>query len=156
MTGNVFFAFIFIDPPGWVKSQPYNSRSKLRVSDYILTSPGIVGRRLHRFRLRLTTASVCRAIDCALRLAYAYSRHPRRGLRVSGASSAPTLTHYLHILFRALSRHLRQCLRCRAHSIAMCSATSACYPDSQGQSSNLRSPLGAGRHSTPTSHPQED
>ena len=48
VTGNVFFAFIFIDPPGWVKSQPYNSRSKLRVSDYIRTSPGIVGRRFRQ------------------------------------------------------------------------------------------------------------
>ena len=33
-----------------------------------LPSPSIVGRRLHKFRLRLTTASVCGTIDCSLRL----------------------------------------------------------------------------------------
>ena len=128
-----------------------------------LPSPSIVGRRLHKFRLRLTTASVCGAIECVLRLAYALSRHPRRGLGCRArclllrsqplARRGSPAANYLHILFRALSRHLRLCLRRRAHSITMCSATSACYPDSQGQSSNLCSPLGAGRHSTPTSHP---
>ncbi len=71
----MFFAFIFIDPPDvgeWQFKQP---PSALRVSAYVLPTPSLVGRRLHKFRLRLTTASVCRREDCSRRLPSTQSRH---------------------------------------------------------------------------------
>lgn len=69
----LFLAFIFIDPPDageWQLTQPL---SALRVSAYILPTPSLVGRRLHKFRLRLTTVSVCRREDCTLCLPSTYS-----------------------------------------------------------------------------------
>jgi len=76
--------FIFFDPPDVGKCRLTQPPSALRVSAYILPTPSLVGRRLHKFRLRLTTASVCGAIDYSLRLANVLSRH-RSYITVSGA-----------------------------------------------------------------------
>lgn len=104
----LFFAFIFVDPPDvdeWQLTQP---PSALRVSAYILVAPSLVGHRLHKFRLRLTTASVCRLEDCSRRLPSTQSRHLHSARLHSGFrryGSAPRLqtSHTLHS--NAFSRH---------------------------------------------------
>ena len=69
-----------------------------------LPSPSIVGRRLHKFRLRLTTASVCGTIDCSLRL-------PTLIPDTSGKPPASGALHYnpvrnLRLLFRLVNAGL--------------------------------------------------
>ena len=94
-----------------------------------LPSPSIVGRRLHKFRLRLTTASVCGTIDCSLRLPT---------LIPDTAPSSRCRARCLNLRSQTISAFPFRCLfptppaslRRRAHSITIRSATSACFSDS--------------------------
>ena len=94
-----------------------------------LPSPSIVGRRLHKFRLRLTTASVCGTIDSSLRLPT---------LNHDTAPSSRCRARCLNLLSQTISAFPVRCLfptppaslRRRAHSITIRSATSACFSDS--------------------------
>lgn len=94
-----------------------------------LPSPSIVGRRLHKFRLRLTTASVCGTIDCSLRLPT---------LIPDTAPSSRCRARCLNLRSQTISAFPFRCLfptppaslRRRVHSITIRSATSACFSDS--------------------------
>ena len=94
-----------------------------------LSSPSIVGRRLHKFRLRLTTASVCGTIDCSLRLPT---------LIPDTAPSSRCRARCLNLRSQTISAFPFRCLfptppaslRRRTHSITIRSATSACFSDS--------------------------
>ena len=117
-----------------------------------LPSPSIVGRRLHKFRLRLTTASVCGTIDCSLRLPT---------LIPDTAPSSRCRARCLNLRSQTISAFPFRCLfptppaslRRRAHSITIRSATSACFSDSSMSVCYFPNSEAHGRHIHDTFRP---